>query len=330
MHARLAECLRKQWYQVSLWHILLLPLSWVFYLLIKLRRICYLKGFLARSRLPVPVIVVGNVTVGGTGKTPLVIWLAGWLREHGFTPGVISRGYGGTAKQLAQVGRDSNPAEVGDEPVLIARRTGCPVWVGKKRSDAGKALLQSNPVCNVLICDDGLQHYALERDMEIVMDGGHDSHGNGWLLPAGPLREPLSRLQGTDAVIWHEGESAPDGFVMRLAGAKFRNLTDPERIASAAEFFGLNLHAVAGIGSPKRFFRTLESLGLKYVAHAFPDHHAYCAAELQFPDAQAVLMTEKDAVKCQRFAQPNWWYLEVNAVVSDALGKRILQKLRKC
>lgn len=329
MFTRMAGYLQEQWYRVGLWHIFLLPLSWLFYLLLKFRRFFYRMGLFNSFRLPVPVIVVGNITVGGTGKTPLVIWLVSWLREHGFNPGVISRGYGGSAEVPIMVDMGSNPADVGDEAVLIARRAGCPVWVGRKRALAGKALLHANPVCDVLISDDGLQHYALERDVEIVVDGGCDSYGNGWLLPAGPLREPLSRLESVDAVVLHTDNMSHGNFSMNLAGAVFRNVADPAKTAQPVDFKGMNLHAIAGIGNPERFFRTLGLLGLQCAAHAFPDHYPFRAADLQFAGVQAILMTEKDAVKCESFADPRLWYLEVHAIVRGGLGERVLQRLRK-
>jgi len=325
---KMQRWLERQWYRVGPWHLLLLPLSWVFYLLVRLRRLLYQQGMLKTSKLPVPVVVVGNINVGGTGKTPLVIWLVEYLRQQGYCPGVISRGYGGMATQPLPVSTVTNPVLAGDEPVLIARRTGCPVWVGRNRVEAGRALLRASPDCNVLVCDDGLQHYALAREVEIVVVDGARRFGNGLMLPAGPLREPKSRLAQADAVMINGGGTSAVGLSMALEGGLFRNLSDPTRSAIASDFSGQLLHAVAGIGNPSRFFEQLAQLGLPVQPHAFPDHHPYQPEDLQFAGTQGILMTEKDAVKCAAFAQPSWWYLEVNAKVDEALGLYVMQKLR--
>lgn len=274
-----------------------------------------------------PVIVVGNIAVGGAGKTPLVLWLVDFLKEHGWQPGIISRGYGGSAQGCSGVHANSDPAVVGDEPLLLARRSACPVWIGRDRPAAGAALLAAHPQCDVLISDDGLQHYALARDVEVVVIDGARGLGNGWLLPAGPLREGHSRLATVDAVVINGPGEIP-GLPMTLQGGRFVNLHDPQRCAGADEFRGKRVYAMAGIGNPSRFFATLRGMGLDCVEHPFPDHHAYSLAELSFAAGATLLMTEKDAVKCASFAESDWWMLTVDAQVDARLGETILNKLR--
>jgi len=320
--------LQRQWYRLTFWHLLLWPLSLVFGALVATRRFAYQIGVFSVWHAPVQVIVVGNIVVGGSGKTPLTIWLADFLKAQGYHPGIVSRGYGGHASSPQAVNPTDDAALVGDEPLLIARRSSCPIWVGRYRPSAVCGLLGAHPECNVLICDDGLQHYRLARDVEIAVMDGHRCFGNGMMLPAGPLREPLSRMKKVDAMVTNGGKAEQGAFLMRLVGAVFRNLLDRSLTASGSDFARLNLHAIAGIGNPQRFFDTLEELGLECVTHPFPDHHPYRPADLQFEGAQAVVMTEKDAVKCAAFAQPNWWYLEVSAEVSDAFGEHILKKLK--
>ena len=324
----MASWLERQWYRIGPWHGLLLPLSLLFRSLVWLRRQLYRSGLLKSGRLPVPVIVVGNISVGGTGKTPLVIWLVEYLLQQGYRPGVLSRGHGGTAAATMAVNPATDPYLAGDEPVLIARRCGCPVWVGKNRTQTGRALLRSRPDCDVLICDDGLQHYSLARDFEIAVVDGRRRFGNGWMLPAGPLRESVGRLKTVDAVVINGGLATAANVAMTLQGKLFRNLNHPDRTVAASDLAGKPLHAVAGIGNPERFFAQLEGMGLIVQRHPFPDHHPYRPEDLQFAGAEAILMTEKDAVKCAAFAQPNWWYLEVSAKVDATLGVNMLKKLR--
>lgn len=324
--------LEQYWYRLTLWHVLLLPFSLLFGILASLRRFLYILHFLPVIKLPVPVIVIGNITVGGTGKTPLVIWLANFLQEQGFRPGIVSRGYGGSNEGPLAVTQQSNPALVGDEPVLLARRCSCPVWVGRNRPAAAKALLAAHPDCNVVVSDDGLQHYRLHRDVEIAVVDGERKFGNGLPLPAGPLRELTGRLDSVDAVVVHDGEqaagAAASSFTMRLAGETFYNLLNPDFKASAADLRGKKTYAVAGIGNPQRFFRQLQALGLTVAARPFPDHYQYQPEDLHAPDAEAIIMTEKDAVKCGTFADEKYWVLAVDAQVPRELGLRILEKLR--
>lgn len=310
-----------------------------------LRPLSLMFGFLARrrraltqpQRLPVPVIVVGNVAVGGSGKTPVVDWLAGVLRVAGHHPGIVSRGHGGTASAqggLALVPADGDPGRYGDEPVLLARLTACPLVVGQDRPAAARALLRLHPECDVLIADDGMQHYHLARDLEIaVVDAA--TLGNRLLLPAGPLREPLARLAEVDLVLAH-GALDPElraaigdvrVFDMRLAGEQVVALDDPARRLPLAALRGRRVHAVAGIGRPQRFFEQLEAAGLEVVAHAFPDHHRFVAADLAFGDASPILMTAKDAVKCRAFAPADCWEYPVRAQIGSGAAERILEKL---
>lgn len=324
------ERLQHHWYRLSPLHLLLYPVSLVFRLLVALRRGLYQSGIFASIKLPVPVVVVGNISVGGTGKTPLTLWLAQQLIDNGWHPGIVSRGYTKRNKQKQaphEVLIDDTADEVGDEPLLMAQRALCPVWIGRDRPAAALALLQRHPECDIILSDDGLQHYRLRRDAEIAVVDGVRRFGNGMLLPAGPLREPVSRLQKVDAVVINGGATQDNEFAMRLEGTRFYNLINPQLTRSAAEFAGQRLHALAGIGHPQRFFAHLERLGLSVQPHPFPDHHVYTATDLAFDDADALLMTEKDAVKCAPFATEKCWVLRVDAQLSPALIQLILKKV---
>lgn len=325
----MSEWLQRHWYKSGGWHLVLMPLSWLFRLLSSLRRLAYRLGIFKTVHLPVPVVIVGNIAVGGTGKTPLVIWLAEQLAQAGFKPGIISRGYGGKNDRPRPVTGNSDPAIAGDEPVMIADRTAAPVWIGRDRAATGMALLKAHPACDLIISDDGLQHYRLARDAEIVVIDGQRRFGNGQLLPAGPLRESIRRLASVDAVV-SNGVASDEGFIeMQLQPADFRNLMDATKFASASEFTGKRLLAIAGIGNPGRFFAQLKTMGLQCAEKPFPDHHAYRPEDLQTDAVDAILMTEKDAVKCRAFAEPGWWYLAVDAKLDHALVERVLKKLRK-
>ena len=316
----------RHWYRLSALSLALWPASVLYRLLVALRRLAYRSGALPAARLPVAVIVVGNIVVGGTGKTPLVLWLASRLRRSGFSPGIVSRGYRGSAAAPMAVAASSPPNLVGDEPLLLARNSGCPVWVGRDRAKAASELLAAHPECNVLILDDGLQHYRLARDIEIAVEDARGA-GNGLLLPAGPLREPASRK--VDA--WIANSTSPGtrrpSFRMDLRGDTFRRVAAPHASVAAAAFARKKLHAVAGIGNPKRFFDHLSQLGLTTVDHAFPDHHTYIASDLDFGECEALLMTEKDAVKCEAFAREHWYALQVEAELAPAFFDFILAKL---
>lgn len=285
--------------------------------------------------MSVPVVIVGNITIGGTGKTPLVIHLAKALSELGRQPGIISRGYGGGADSATEIQRDSDATIVGDEALVLARNCACPVFVGSDRASAGRAMLSAYPECDVILADDGLQHYRLARDVELAV---FDVRGamNGWMLPAGPLRETLGRLATVDAVILNENAVAPAPtfarpvFSMRLVGAAFYLLNAPARTCSAEDLSGLRLHAVAGIGAPQRFFDHLRAMNLYFVEHPFPDHHRYASSELQFV-GDAILTTEKDAVKLDALSlSMPVWVLPVAARLNPDLGAFVLEKLNGC
>jgi tetraacyldisaccharide 4'-kinase len=303
----------------------LLPLAYLYQTVSVARRRLYRAGWLASERLPVPVVVVGNISVGGVGKTPLAIWLVETLRAAGYRPGVVSRGYGGRPGQGPQrVGPDSDPALVGDEPLLIARRAACPVAVAPRRAEAAALLLDE---CDVLVADDGLQHYALARDVEIAVLDGLRRHGNGACLPAGPLREPVSRLAEVDLLVCNGGQIQSGEYAMALLGDTAVNLADGRR-RPLAEFSG-PVHALAGIGHPQRFFAHLRQAGLALDERPLPDHHAFTQADLEFGDDLPVLMTEKDAVKCTALADARHWAVPVQARLDPAFGPRLLQLLQE-
>jgi tetraacyldisaccharide 4'-kinase len=319
--------LQRQWYRITPLHLLLLPISLLFRLLVATRRLLFRYGILSSVKLPVPVIIVGNITVGGTGKTPLTLWLAEQLLANGWHPGIISRGFGGSGSKPQEVLPGSDPATAGDEPVLMSQRKLCPVWVGRDRPAAALALLLAHPECDIILSDDGLQHYRLQRDAEIAVVDGLRRFGNGFLLPAGPLREAPSRLREVDAVVINGGKVAPGEYLMQLEGMHFYNLLNPDITATAADFHGQAVHAIAGIGHPERFFRHLNKLGLTIHAHPYPDHHQYSAEDLAYGDANALLMTEKDAVKCISFADEKCWVLRVDAQLDPALTQLLLKKI---
>ncbi|MCU7905555.1 MAG: tetraacyldisaccharide 4'-kinase [Candidatus Thiodiazotropha sp. (ex Epidulcina cf. delphinae)] len=307
------------------WHVLtllLLPLSGLFCLVSGIRRLLYRIGWLPTRILGVPVIVVGNISVGGTGKTPLVIWLADKLTEMGFKPGIITRGYGGESDHWPQeVTITSQAQQVGDEAVLLKHRTGCPVFVGPDRPETGERLLSAY-ACDLIISDDGLQHYALHRDLEIVVIDGVRRFGNGVCLPAGPLRETPTRLARADLLI-SNGEARQGEYLMRVAGTEAVALDDRDRSRHLASFADSPVHAIAGIGRPERFFSMLEAAGLEVERRPFPDHHPYRADDLQAFSSQPVLMTEKDAVKCMAFARPNHWYVPAMVEVEAGFERQL-------
>jgi len=324
--------LERQWYRWSIWHAILLPLSLLFWMLSATRRALYRLGWKRSVKLPLPVVVVGNISVGGTGKTPLVIALAALLKAHGYRPGIISRGYRGKGTLPRPAAPDSDPNEMGDEPVLLAHKTGCPVWVGQNRVEAGLALIGSHPEVNVILSDDGLQHYRLARDVEVVVVDAARWFGNGQLLPAGPLREPVWRLKRAHAVVingWLPGAPLKrHEFTMQLSGDLFYNLRNPELKARPEVFAGQRVHAVAGIGHPERFFTYLKKLGMRFIEHPFPDHHPFTPQDLPWHESEAIVMTEKDAVKCIDFVSDNAWALPVEATLDPGVGRAVLEKLR--
>ena len=378
------------WYRVRPAHLALYPLSVLFGAALGVRRTLYARGVLRSQQMPVPVIVVGNLTVGGSGKTPLTLWLAQRLRAAGHRPGIVTRGYRGS-ERLQEVHPHSAPAQAGDEAVLLARRAGCPVFAGRDRVAAARALLRAHSACDVLLSDDGLQHYRLARAFEIAVIDGARGFGNGLLLPAGPLREPRSRLREVDAIVVNTGlvntglvntglvntgvvhagvvnagvvnagqvnAGVANGgafnagvanaagtepsvisagvdltglpvpsYAMRLEGERLVNLKHPARAVPLSDFAGRSVHALAGIGHPRRFFAQLEGAGLSVAPHPFPDHFAFAPDDLAFAGDAPLLMTEKDAVKCAAFARESWWYLPVTAQVDPALAALLLDKL---
>jgi tetraacyldisaccharide 4'-kinase len=303
--------LETYWQTINPVSLLLWPLSLVFAAAAAARRAAHRLGLLRIRRFPVPVVVVGNITVGGSGKTPLVIWLAQHLRAAGRHPGIVSRGYGGRAARWPQkVTAASDPADVGDEAVVLAARTGCPMCVGPDRAAAVACLLEDAGV-DVVLADDGMQHYALARDIEIAVIDGQRRFGNGLLLPAGPLREPVRRLRRVDLAIVN-GEPAAGELAMRPVHPRVRRLAgDAEQ--DLAVFAGREVHAVAGIGNPQRFFDLLGRCGIRVLPHAFPDHHRYRAGDLAFATPRPILMTEKDAVKCRDLDCADCWVVSIDA-----------------
>lgn len=319
--------LRAWQHKNAFYYLVLIPLSWLFALIASLRRGAYSIGLLPSYKLSVPVIVVGNINMGGSGKTPIVMWLVEQLKKNGYTPGVISRGYGASNVQPMSVQKDSLAAEVGDEPLLIARRSDCPIWIGVNRVEAGRALLKAHPECDVIISDDGLQHYRLQRTLEIaVVD--QQTVGAKSLLPAGPLRESLSRLQTVDAIICNGEKTIANAYEMRLNGQTFYNLANPAQQVTIEHFKHKSVKALAGIGKPERFFNYLTNLGLDFKGVSFEDHHAFTATELENIQCEALVMTEKDAVKCQAFAKAHYWVLPVESKMDAALLPMLLTKLK--
>jgi len=325
----------------------LLPLAGLFGAVSKLRRWLYLKNIRGSVRVSRPVVVIGNLSVGGTGKTPLVCWLVERLQELGYRPGVVTRGYGGSNRVARLVRESDDAAVVGDEPLLLARRTRAAVAVGRERPAAARMLVDAG--CDVIVSDDGLQHYALYRDCEIVVIDAERGFGNGHLLPAGPLREGKSRLAKVDAIVVN-GASAGTGagqparfdptgaglrggeppgsqprrvFGMHLRASQAVALLD-SRSRNLGEFAGQSVHAVAGIGNPQRFFAMLCALGIQAIPHELPDHAALKPEDIEFGDDRPVLMTEKDAVKCAGFARAQHWYVPVIVNFEIDGGLRLL------
>ncbi len=312
----------------------LFPLSLLFGGLAGLRRGLFARGVKQVERLPVPVVVVGNIAVGGSGKTPVALWLADALRARGRRPGIVSRGYGGTVDGVAEVPLAGDPQRFGDEPVLMATVSGCPVFVGRDRPAAGRALLAAHPEVDVLIADDGLQHYRLARDVEVVVVD-EATLGNRMRLPAGPLREGIGRLAGATLVLAHDGLSpalaAALGpvpvFAFHLAGDAFERVGDRRQRCLPSDLRGRRIHAMAGIGRPERFFAQLEAMGLAVERRPFADHHAFVPSDLRVPDGDVLLMTEKDAVKCAPFAPADSWVWPVRAQVAPGAAELIVEKI---
>lgn len=328
MASMVQEVIQAAWKRKNaLFYLVLTPLSWLFALVTSVRRFAYQEGFFKSYALPVPVIVVGNINVGGSGKTPVVMRLVDQLTKSGYRPAVISRGYGGSVKVPTSVNASTPASLVGDEPVLIANRCTCPVWVGANRVEVATALLQAHPECDVIISDDGLQHYRLKRDVEIAVVDAEYHKENARLLPAGQLREPLKRLNSVDAIVCNGQKSDESFYEMQLVGEQFYNLANIETHAVAADFKRKTIKAIAGIGKPARFFEHLRRLGITFVSVSFDDHYAFSAQDLAKIDCDVLIMTEKDAVKCKSFAQPHHWVLPVEASIDAALMPLILKKV---
>lgn len=330
-HRRLDELLTKVWQRRGLIACLLLPLALFFFLLIAFRRALYKLGIFATWTPPVPLIVVGNIFVGGTGKTPLVIWLVSALRAHGYAPGVISRGYGSKVDTIMEVGVGSMASETGDEPLLIAQKSDVPVFVGRSRVAAARALLAAHPTVNVIISDDGLQHYALGRTLEIQLSDTR-GHGNSWLLPAGPLREPASR-KSDFYVINGAVASGDDGFAMQLSGVYAEQLADRRQRVALTSLLDKRVVAAAGMGHPERFFAMLRTQGVSLESTLpLPDHFDFSTNPFAGITADIILITEKDAVKCSRIDRfvkdTRLWTVPVEATIDGQLAEHILEKLR--
>lgn len=324
----LARWLTDIWYKDHFIGVWLLPLSLIFSHIVRFRKFLYTKGILKSYTIPVPIIVIGNITVGGTGKTPLIIYLAEILKNSGFNPGIISRGYGGLAQSWPQrVYNDSDPNQIGDEALLIAKQTNCPMAVGPSRVNAANMLVEQTD-CNIILSDDGLQHYALRRDIEIAVIDGDRRFGNNYMLPAGPLREPIERLQHVNFTIVNGEKHAAHEYSMQLVGDTLVNLISGEQ-KSLEAFNGIDCHAIAGIGNPKRFFNLLKIAGLNCINHSFPDHYQFQQDDIEYADDKPVLMTEKDAVKCTTFAGLQHWFLPVKAIPESHFSDKLLKLLKR-
>lgn len=324
-----AHWFEQRWYAPTApWY--LRPLAALFATVVAVRSLAYRRGWFASGHPGVPVVVIGNLTVGGTGKTPFTLWLARTLREHGVRVGIASRGYGGSVTGPERVDPDGDPARFGDEAVLLARRAGVPVCVARHRLDAARWLAGQG--CRLVLADDGLQHLALRRDLEVLVVDAARGFGNGSLLPAGPLREPLRRIADVNAVVV-QGAPVPAAVAehpllvsMTLQPESLVSLRDGTRQELSA-FAGRRVHAVAAIGDPRRFFRLLRTAGIEPVEHAFADHHPFAPQDLAFGEDLPVLMTEKDAVKCSRFADARMWFLPVTARPEANGAGRLLERV---
>jgi tetraacyldisaccharide 4'-kinase len=333
--------LEREWQRLGGGALVLLPFAALMYVVVALRRLAYRAHILPAWRARVPVIVVGNITAGGTGKTPLALAILEFLERSGFTPGVVSRGYGrvppglNDPRGVVRVYPDvATPEHFGDEPVLIARRSRVPVYISPDRPAAARALLDAHPEVDVLVSDDGLQHYALARDVEIAVVDGERRFGNGLMLPSGPLREPVSRLAAVDAVVVNGASdvpvAAPRRFAMRLGNERFVALAgnreaSPQEFAFAAR--GRLVAALAGIAYPDRFFDHLARLGIEARQLRFDDHHMFQPSELRLPGADVVVMTEKDAVKCAAYADSRMWFLRVDAILAPEFEEFLAARL---
>lgn len=320
--------IEKLWYSKNILAVFLVPLSWLFRLVSFFRRVYY-QAFSANAGLErTCVIVVGNITVGGVGKTPFVSYLAQRCKEKELKVGVVARGYGRTNESdLIEVLNDSDAAEVGDEALMLKQQISCPIVVAADRNKAVKHLEDKYDL-DVIFSDDGLQHYNLARDYEIIVVGGEREFGNGRFLPAGPLREPVSRLKEADIIVCNGENTAYEYQYTAVHNGLLSSVNGSENIA-LEQFSNTKVHAVAGIGHPNRFFTMLENAGINVIPHVYPDHYAYKQSDLEFNDKLPIIMTEKDAVKCSRFNKNNIWYLPIKVKPNDKLEKRIAKLLEE-
>lgn len=325
--ATLERWLNREWRKKGPAQVILLPLSWVFGGLAALRRGCYRLGVCRVQSVGVPVIVVGNIAVGGVGKTPIVLALAKLLQGAGLRPGIVTRGYKGETRGPREVSADDDPSFVGDEALLLARNAGCPVWLGVNRVAAAKGLVAAHPNTDVLLSDDGLQHYRLARAIEIAVIDGRYGCGNKRLLPAGPLREPMRRLHSVDYVLKNGVATAE--YSVEIVGESFYNVANPFRTTTAEAFRDRQVVAIAGIANPQRFFDRLRMLKIRFQSFAFPDHWGFAEEDLEFAEADAIIMTEKDAVKCADFASEKCWYLKIEARLNEAFKADFLYRVRR-
>lgn len=317
------------WYRNALHPIslCLLPFTFIFGSCSLVRKLCYQLGLFKIHHFDVPVIVVGNITVGGTGKTPFVIWLVNYLQSLGYRPGIVSRGVGGIKHEKPHRVKKNDPVHiVGDEAILFSRHANCPIVIGLNRVAAVRHLLMQSD-CNIIVSDDGLQHYRLDRDIEIAMIDGVRRLGNKLLLPAGPLRERPRRLNKVDFIVVNGGDNR-DEFTMEVKQQHLVSLMDENNKVAIVDFKDRRVHAIAGIGHPERFFNSLRKAGFDVIPHFFPDHYFYKAQDLDFSDALPIVMTEKDAVKCMSFKTERCWYLPITSQVNSSFEERLLEKLK--
>jgi len=311
----LETLIEKVWYSKNIFSLLLSPLSFIYISIIYLRYNLYQLGLISITKINVPTIVIGNIVAGGTGKTPLVIWLAKHFKDKGFLPGIVSRGYGGTyLSNIELVKPTSNPLLVGDEPVIIARNTNCPVVVAKKRVKGAKELVEKYN-CNIILCDDGMQHYSLARDIEIAVIDGQRRFGNNYCFPAGPLREPKSRIFKADLIVSKYNARTYE-HKMDYTYNQLVSLNELSKTIPISDLHGMTVHAIAGINNPDHFFSYLRSNKLELIIHKFPDHYLYREDDVKFDDNFPVVMTEKDAVKCLNYSSDKYWYIPISAELS--------------
>lgn len=318
--------LNREWRKKGPAQILLLPLSWLFGALAMVRRACYRAGVCRVHAVGAPVVIVGSIAVGGVGKTPIVLALAKLLQGAGFRPGIVTRGYKGETRGPREVSAEDDPILVGDEALLLARNGGCPVWLGADRVAAARGLVAAHADTDIVLSDDGLQHYRLARAIEIAVVDGRYGCGNKRLLPAGPLREPIRRLHSVDYVLKNGVTTAE--YSVEIVGECFYNVSNPFRTTTAEAFRDRSVVAIAGIANPQRFFDRLRMLKIRFRSYAFPDHWGFVREDLEFAEADAIIMTEKDAVKCADFAGEKCWYLKIEARLNEAFKADFLYRVR--